>query len=54
MKDKQLIKMFNTDLNKRYNSLVKFLYDNHKKILREWEKTQGKLRIEFLGSENEK
>ena len=28
--------------------LIKWLYDNHRDILREWEATQGKLRIEFL------
>lgn len=37
------------DVNKRYQSIIKFLHHNHKPILREWEATQGKLRIEFLG-----
>jgi len=27
--------------------LVKWLYDHHKDILREWEATRGKLRVEF-------
>jgi len=39
-------------LSKSHVSLVKFLYDNYKPILREWEATQGKLRIEFLSSTN--
>lgn len=30
-----------------YMELVKWLYDNHKEVLREWEATKGKLRIEF-------
>jgi hypothetical protein len=37
--------------NKQYTDLVKWLYDNHKDVLRKWEATQGKLRIEFLGEE---
>ena len=32
---------------KSYMELVKWLYDNHKDVLREWEATRGKLRIEF-------
>lgn len=35
--------------NKQYIDLIKWLYDTHKNILREYEKTKGKLRIEFLG-----
>ena len=35
-------------LNKQYIDLVKWLYSNHLNILREWEKSKGNLRIEFL------
>lgn len=32
-----------------YMKLLKWLYDNHKGTLREWEKSQGhKLQLEFL------
>ena len=31
--------------------LVKWLYDNYKDVLREWEATQGKLRVEFVQNE---
>ena len=49
-KDKKLFEKINAESTKRYLSLVKFLYDNHKPILREWEATQGSLRIEFAGA----
>jgi len=45
----QLIKLY-SDLNKSHIKLVKWLYDNYKPILREWEMLNGlngKLRIEF-------
>jgi len=35
-------------LSKNNTDLVKWLYDNHKDVLREYEKTKGKLRVEFL------
>ena len=50
IKDKKLFEKINAESTKRYLSLVKFLYDNHKPILREWEATQGSLRIEFAGA----
>lgn len=37
-----------SSLDKKYVELIKWLYDNHKKVLIEWEKTKGDLRIEFL------
>lgn len=33
---------------KNHIDLVKWLYDNHKDILREYEKTKGNLGVEFL------
>jgi len=30
-----------------YIQLIKWLYDNHKDVLREWEATRGNLRVEF-------
>ena len=40
-------------LNKNYISLIKWLYDNYKDILREYEKTRGKLRVEFLNNQQD-
>jgi hypothetical protein len=34
--------------NRKFIELTKWLYNNHLEILREWEKTQGKVRVEFL------
>lgn len=34
--------------NSKFIDLTKWLYDNHREILREWEKTQGNVRVEFL------
>lgn len=48
---KQLIKLLDSTI-KHNTSLVKYLYDNHRAILREWEKTQGNLRIEFAGEKD--
>jgi len=42
-------KKVNKDAHKLFIELVKWLYDNHKDVLREYEKTHGNLRIEFLG-----
>lgn len=36
---------------KHHIELVRWLYDNHKKVLREWEATRGNSRIEFAGGE---
>ena len=38
-----------SNTTKKHIDLIKWLYDNHKDVLREYEKTKGKLRIEFLG-----
>ena len=35
-------------------NLVKWLYDNYKDILREYERTRGKLKIEFLDAKSTK
>jgi hypothetical protein len=35
--------------NESYIELLRWLYENHYEILREYEKTKGKLRIAFLG-----
>ena len=37
-----------SNLNKKYFELIKWLYDNHQEVLREYERIIGKLRVEFL------
>ena len=44
----KLEKIIKKDAIKNHIKLIKWLYDNHKEILREWEATQGKLRVGFL------
>jgi hypothetical protein len=34
--------------NKNYIDLIQWLYNNHKEVLREYEKTKGNLQVEFL------
>lgn len=35
---------------KNHIDLLKWLYDNHKKILREYEDTKGKMHIKFMNA----
>jgi len=53
--DKQQPALNKKELNKllqgvvrNHTDLVKWLYDNHRSILREYEKTKGNLNIHFL------
>ena len=41
-------KQLYTSQNRKHIDLIKWLYDNYKDILREYEKTKGKLQVEFL------
>lgn len=45
---KELIKLLN-GINKTHIDLVKWLYDNYRGILREYEVTRGKINVYFLG-----
>jgi hypothetical protein len=49
--DKNMKKKIEKDAHRTLMKLIKWLYDNHKEVLREWEKTQGNVSIEFLGGE---
>ena len=51
--EKEIKKQMTEISNRLYLELVKWLYDNHKDILREYEKTKGRIQIEFLGEEDE-
>lgn len=44
----ELEKRINKSSTENYIKLVNWLYSNHKDILREWEATQGDLRVEFV------
>jgi hypothetical protein len=46
--NKELKEKIEKDSHRILLNLMKWLYVNHKEVLREWEKTQGKLNIEFL------
>ena len=50
MNEKQMRKLLEGHATEDYIKLVKFLYDKHREILREYEKDvlKTKLRIEFL------
>ena len=45
---KQLAELY-LHLTEQHINFVKYMYDNYPSILRDWEKTQGNLRIGFLG-----
>ena len=45
----EIEKKVNKFAYKDYVELIKFLYDNHRAVLREWEATRGNLRVEFAG-----
>lgn len=51
---KEIEKRMNKDAHIILINLFKWLYVNHKDVLREWEKTQGNLQIEFLGKDEKK
>ena len=51
---KKIEKIVKKNALEHHMKLIKWLYDNHRKILREYEKTLGGLRIHFVGgNENE-
>ena len=54
MKTQKLFKDIEMESTKRYMKLVKFLYDNYKPVLREWEATQGNLCVEFADKKRRK
>ena len=43
----KLKKIINKNAIQSYSKLIKWLYDNHREVLREYEKTLGNLQIEF-------
>lgn len=45
---KEQLEKLLTDSWERNTDLIRWLYFNHKKVLREYEKTKGKLNVEFL------
>jgi hypothetical protein len=50
--EKKLRKIIEKHSIETYMELIRWLYDNYIDILREWEATQGNLRIEFAGEKN--
>lgn len=50
-KEREIKQVIETYRKEAYCKLVKWLYDNHKKTLRDWEKIEGLPQIEFLGEE---
>ena len=50
--EKKLKKIVSRNAIQQHIKLVKWLYDNHKDILREYEATLGTLRIEFVGGKD--
>jgi len=54
MKEKEIEQIVLKSAFEHYRKLLKWLYDNHKEILREWEKHNGwKSELHFLESEKE-
>ena len=54
MKTKKLFSKVEMESTKRYLKLVKWLYENYKPVLREWEATQGNLCVEFADKKRRK
>jgi hypothetical protein len=46
--EKRLKEIISKDAINNYIKLTKWLYDNHKEVLREYEATLGNLRVEFI------
>lgn len=47
--NKELKEKIEKDAHRILIELTKWLYVNHREVLREWEKIQGNINIEFLG-----